>query len=1332
MKWNELNIKQKADVIKAAYKMGYRSLGDIKTMFSQFDTPVDTSVPPVAETQPERGIVNYSAPDWGAIINQFYNGGNLDGDDPKKSRGYRLSSWLMRQAQKRVDDKDKVKSSRYAESNPRREPDNGMPQATFLMNRDKQREMFLKYGYTEDTTGNYGPVSQAVNSSRHKDVPIYQTADDVIDDKNLQYVGTGMSVTDNDETEGFHSENIKAYMVDPSHFPTEYYIDRTTGRLYNKGYDFNDYHNTGNDRGKGKIVNAAGNLLDKMGNPVVVTTGMQDYGEPITIPEVVEDELNRRGLHYGSLDGEYRLMLKPVTIKAKAVKPKEKKAIPTHEEFKNMTADEFFDWEDNNSMQDGGDLQYDNLYQNYIDRQNELLNLSRQYAIQPYYAELVTQPYLSKGAPISHSALHIVGPERTLSFSRRMEDPGYNLFSRNCADLTGEILGYDTSGLTTPNKIRKEFLRLNPGATSEDIGKSHYDRIAINKNQYDKMRKFFDREQDARMFGKYPERYENGFNFDIPVDFYDEFGATQMTKQNGGDLGIITPYGQWQYPHQVTTIPSNNITMKGVNYPVIGVSNTGDEKLMLPNSNYKFNGDYVTEYPLSHLGQEGMFLYNKSNIPGTTPQNSDATYFRNTADIAYEVKKLEQQREVEELAKRINAKKGKPRPIENIDQDIVNENNTINLGLWAALTGVGAGKKLVGDAAKKGFELMAKAYNPYTLLGATTTAATSVPALIRLGDYHNYMPGNQYYNNGFNWAEDALFASPAVGAGLRGVKNAIGLVRNSNLARSYNVANELRRNIDSKILSEDINVGNRTLNQNIRTIFGADEYIPTLDEVTNEINKTSSYIKEPQLLLPQRAQSGIALEDEIANLMLPEYAKNFELMQNEAKSNLDFLNKANNFFYNYPPIMVEDNQLHNTQLVNDLIKDRFLQHNTFLRGVRDPYASPHEYEKKLGVELNKKLIAHGIEPTRENRLKWAATRYVPETGSGRAGFTPEYENEGSIYVSNSLNTAKGHATTHDGKPVGEVAIVRRPFTLGEDRNKWFEEGDFSFRENKGKDFLHIFAKDQMRDVMRTQDYKNIDMVRRKDATGIANANIRLINGMLPQSMKIQALDKASDNQAAFYAKLYSNANDEFIKAKTSKRLAILDDDTKQGYRLIPKKDIDKFGYFDKYFNFVYDDPSWSTYVLPLDKVIFNPSKMKYLMKKSKLSSREKSNIGFKKHKEYERYNKNLFYDMLSHDDALRSKIIDEINIPDALFKYKKPKDAMRSITTSESSEPSFSGNDYQHYIFTGPIDEQGLEFVDFMDRNIWLNPEIKGTRMHTGKSWPDVSHKTFKVGGALQ
>lgn len=71
--------------------------------------------------------------------------------------------------------------------------------------------------------------------------------------------------------------------------------------------------------------------------------------------------------------------------------------------------------------------------------------------------------------------------------------------------------------------------------------------------------------------------------------------ATDNKYQHGG--AIIDPMGQWAHPGETTIIPSNEITMKGVNYDVIGESNTGDKKLMKPGKKYKFDGDYVTETP---------------------------------------------------------------------------------------------------------------------------------------------------------------------------------------------------------------------------------------------------------------------------------------------------------------------------------------------------------------------------------------------------------------------------------------------------------------------------------------------------------------------------------------------------------------------------------------------------------------------------------------------------------------------------------------------------------------------------------------------------------------
>ena len=67
--------------------------------------------------------------------------------------------------------------------------------------------------------------------------------------------------------------------------------------------------------------------------------------------------------------------------------------------------------------------------------------------------------------------------------------------------------------------------------------------------------------------------------------------------QNGGI--IKDNMGQWKYPGELTEIASPNITMKGVNYPVLGISKeTGEQKLMMPNKEYSFkNTNNVLEIP---------------------------------------------------------------------------------------------------------------------------------------------------------------------------------------------------------------------------------------------------------------------------------------------------------------------------------------------------------------------------------------------------------------------------------------------------------------------------------------------------------------------------------------------------------------------------------------------------------------------------------------------------------------------------------------------------------------------------------------------------------------
>ena len=86
------------------------------------------------------------------------------------------------------------------------------------------------------------------------------------------------------------------------------------------------------------------------------------------------------------------------------------------------------------------------------------------------------------------------------------------------------------------------------------------------------------------------------------------------------DGGVIEDNrGQWAHPGEVTRINSNNITMKGVSYPVLGISDTGDKKLMKPGKDYQFKGKSVTEYPQGKHGKELDQLTNFTNYNKPQP-----------------------------------------------------------------------------------------------------------------------------------------------------------------------------------------------------------------------------------------------------------------------------------------------------------------------------------------------------------------------------------------------------------------------------------------------------------------------------------------------------------------------------------------------------------------------------------------------------------------------------------------------------------------------------------------------------------------------------------------
>lgn len=104
--------------------------------------------------------------------------------------------------------------------------------------------------------------------------------------------------------------------------------------------------------------------------------------------------------------------------------------------------------------------------------------------------------------------------------------------------------------------------------------------------------------------------------FKIFQEGYNKYNSSDYKPvihvNSDGTAVIDDNRGQWEYPGEVTRIASNDITMKGVPYPVLGVGADGEQRMMYPNEEHTFNQGPVTEYPMMQA-QNGGWLSKYQN-----------------------------------------------------------------------------------------------------------------------------------------------------------------------------------------------------------------------------------------------------------------------------------------------------------------------------------------------------------------------------------------------------------------------------------------------------------------------------------------------------------------------------------------------------------------------------------------------------------------------------------------------------------------------------------------------------------------------------------------------
>ena len=96
-------------------------------------------------------------------------------------------------------------------------------------------------------------------------------------------------------------------------------------------------------------------------------------------------------------------------------------------------------------------------------------------------------------------------------------------------------------------------------------------------------------------------------------------------------------------------IPSGNITMEGVDFPVFGMDNLGNSRVMMPGANYTFPGSSVFEVPLAQGGdevQEPKFTINKYNQVNTPDKFTNEELFNFIKDKYNTIDTSQQQQDL--------------------------------------------------------------------------------------------------------------------------------------------------------------------------------------------------------------------------------------------------------------------------------------------------------------------------------------------------------------------------------------------------------------------------------------------------------------------------------------------------------------------------------------------------------------------------------------------------------------------------------------------------------------------------------------------------------------
>lgn len=456
-----------------------------------------------------------------------------------------------------------------------------------------------------------------------------------------------------------------------------------------------------------------------------------------------------------------------------------------------------------------------------------------------------------------------------------------------------------------------------------------------------------------------------------------------------------------------------------------------------------------------------------------------------------------------------------------------------------------------------------------------------------------------------------------------------------------------------------------------------------------------------------------------------------DILQTNIDDTKAFLKTFNkwNARYGYDPIPLSAAK--NPKQADKLIKDRLLEHNTFVRGV---------HETGNEENINNILRRNGIEPTAENRAKYYASIYAPDTGAGRAGFNSSYNGEGTIYSSNSLNTGIGYAKAkHRNEKDGFVVSVRRPIKFEGNRENWVKNADFGFDNSKRS---RLYADYELPYLLRYGKSARTELSKHKTIPyKDIVSKVNKINKSVYSDYITNKIKKIINDPNIKYKPSYQITGDikqDYINSTIARKVSNTDSYSPNGYLelqyaydIARKRGINSSTYSIRYDGkdykiLDYIDDNFTDYQT-IDKIPEDEVKAIYY-------NNVNNKLGKLLSKNYRKYVEKQFNKQ--YRKAINKEIAKNGITDDELKEYIEskgihPEHKKYNVMTSEKLVKSSrnKGNPYQHFIFTGDVGKQGFEVIDIVNVNSDKFKGIPYTRDHFGKYTKGYSRKSRKLGG---